>query len=113
MIRNYADHAANERTFLAWVRTTIAVVGFGIAGARLGVDTPSTNPALAGWSDAVVLGVGSLVMILAYVRMRMIRARIDSDTQEEDDSTTADVMLAVVVVAFFALLAAFVLRLSV
>jgi hypothetical protein len=24
MIRGYSDHAANERTFLAWVRTAIA-----------------------------------------------------------------------------------------
>src|SRR6266446_6112488 len=29
MIRRYSDHAANERTFLAWVRTGIAVIAFG------------------------------------------------------------------------------------
>lgn len=29
MIRGYADHAANERTFLAWVRTGIAVIALG------------------------------------------------------------------------------------
>jgi putative membrane protein len=29
MIRGYSDHAANERTFLAWVRTGIAVMAFG------------------------------------------------------------------------------------
>ena len=29
MIRGYSDHAANERTFLAWVRTGIAIVVFG------------------------------------------------------------------------------------
>jgi len=29
MIRGYADHAANERTFLAWVRTAVAVMAFG------------------------------------------------------------------------------------
>jgi len=29
VIRGYSDHAANERTFLAWVRTGIAVVVFG------------------------------------------------------------------------------------
>ena len=29
MIRGYGDHAANERTFLAWVRTGIAVIAFG------------------------------------------------------------------------------------
>jgi putative membrane protein len=29
MIERYSDHAANERTFLAWVRTAIAVMAFG------------------------------------------------------------------------------------
>lgn len=29
MITGYSDHAANERTFLAWVRTGIAMIAFG------------------------------------------------------------------------------------
>jgi putative membrane protein len=29
MIKNFGDHAANERTFLAWVRTAIAVMALG------------------------------------------------------------------------------------
>ena len=30
MIPAHSDHAANERTFLAWVRTGIAIMSFGI-----------------------------------------------------------------------------------
>jgi uncharacterized membrane protein YidH (DUF202 family) len=29
MIGNFSDHAADERAFLAWVRTAIAVMAFG------------------------------------------------------------------------------------
>src|ERR1700691_5212717 len=29
MIHSYSDHAANERTYLAWVRTGIAITAFG------------------------------------------------------------------------------------
>ena len=29
MIHNFTEHSANERTFLAWLRTGIAVIGFG------------------------------------------------------------------------------------
>ena len=29
MIRNFAEHSANERTFLAWIRTGVAVIAFG------------------------------------------------------------------------------------
>jgi putative membrane protein len=29
MIRDYSDHAANERTYLAWVRTGVAIIALG------------------------------------------------------------------------------------
>ncbi|HSN18512.1 MAG TPA: DUF202 domain-containing protein [Gammaproteobacteria bacterium] len=29
MIGNFRDHAANERTYLAWIRTAVALMGFG------------------------------------------------------------------------------------
>lgn len=29
MIKSYTDHAANERTFLAWMRTGVAIIAFG------------------------------------------------------------------------------------
>jgi putative membrane protein len=35
MIRGYGDHAANERTFLAWLRSSIAVIAFGFVVEKL------------------------------------------------------------------------------
>jgi putative membrane protein len=35
MIKNYGDHAANERTYLAWVRTGLAIVALGLLIERL------------------------------------------------------------------------------
>ena len=29
MIKSYSDHAANDRTFLAWLRTGVKVIAFG------------------------------------------------------------------------------------
>jgi putative membrane protein len=34
-IKNYSDHAANQRTFLAWLRTGLAVLAFGVVVAKL------------------------------------------------------------------------------
>lgn len=31
------EHQANERTFLAWLRTSIALIGFGFAIAHFGL----------------------------------------------------------------------------
>jgi putative membrane protein len=37
MIANYTNHAANERTFLAWIRTGLAVAAFGLFLIKLNV----------------------------------------------------------------------------
>src|SRR5882757_9450512 len=37
MITRYTDHAANERTFLAWIRTGLAVIAFGFFLVKLNV----------------------------------------------------------------------------
>ena len=47
MIKRYSDHAANERTFLAWVRTAIAVMAFGFVIERFDLVLRSTAPQLA------------------------------------------------------------------
>jgi putative membrane protein len=39
MIANYTNHATNERTFLAWMRTGLAVAAFGFFSRQ--VERPS------------------------------------------------------------------------
>lgn len=54
------DHLANERTFLAWVRTALGVMGLGVLFEKLVVQEPSaltTGVALA----AVLCGAAMLV----------------------------------------------------
>ena len=79
------DHLANERTHLAWVRTSIALLGFGVVVARLpfvvGVRQPGPDtgiPAEGHGGRALLLGllfcaVGVIALGLSasvYVRNR-------------------------------------------
>ncbi|MEA2888374.1 MAG: putative rane protein [Bradyrhizobium sp.] len=43
MITRYTDHAANERTFLAWIRTGLAVIAFGFFLVKLNVFLDATG----------------------------------------------------------------------
>jgi putative membrane protein len=56
---------ANERTFLAWVRTALAMFAGGVALHALAV--PSTGW-LRGLLVVILLGIGGLVCLLALVR---------------------------------------------
>ena len=101
MIANYTAHAANERTFLAWVRTAIAVVGFGLVATRLtGVDAP-------GWSEPLLMASGGLVIIVAYLRMLSIRRRIASTAEQDDEPLAADIFLIALIISLLVTLAMF------
>jgi len=43
MIKNYKDHAANERTFLAWVRTGVTISVFGFVLEKFEIFLKSIN----------------------------------------------------------------------
>jgi putative membrane protein len=47
MIKRYSDHAANERTFLAWVRTAIAIMAFGFVIERFDLFLQMVAPQMA------------------------------------------------------------------
>jgi putative membrane protein len=102
MIRNYTDHAANERTFLAWVRTAVAIVGFGLAVARFG------NTVTPVWSEVGLLVSGTALVLVAYVRMLVVRHRIDRQEELDDASTGPDMLLVLLIAALFVMIAMFV-----
>jgi putative membrane protein len=95
MAKNYPEHASNERTFLAWIRTIMAIVSFGLVIARLG------QIEAAMFVQIVLLVVGGIGIILAYYRMRSLKAQIDREDPDEDVSQTADVALVFLVLVLF------------
>lgn len=89
MIRNYNDHAANERTFLAWMRTGLSAIALGIlvkkgsifAVVIAGASSPElSDPARASFSEyggPVLVGIGIATMAGAAIRFVRTALRID------------------------------------
>ena len=106
MIVNFQLHAANERTFLSWVRTSVAIVGFGLAAARLG-DHPAPT-----WSGVFMLLSGAAVILIAWARMRHVRKRIDLAERLPDDADPAEAFLLLLIAALFVLLGSFAIHVT-
>jgi inner membrane protein YidH len=83
------DHLANERTFLAWVRTSVAIIVFGFAIGRFAIAIrqwmtiqgpgrviPSTGFSV--WFGAAAILGGVLVGLAGLVRYRRTSKQIDS-----------------------------------
>jgi putative membrane protein len=68
---------ANERTLLAWIRTGLALMGFGFVVARVGVwlsDVPDGHQGTpAAWIGAALLTLGTVCNVAAAARYLRIR----------------------------------------
>src|ERR1700760_3969401 len=110
MIERYSDHAANERTFLAWVRTAIAIMAFGFlvekfdlfvslasrqSGDRQG---PVHSVAIGGQTLGNIAGLvlillGGATLVLAIVRFRKTARDIDSENRQQGPGERLDITL--------------------
>jgi inner membrane protein YidH len=120
MISGYSDHAANERTFLAWVRTGIAVIAFGFviekfnlfvfaiasstsaeAAHRLQLDQlrlESLSGPL-GRYDGLALMLGGLILIvIATARFVRTGRRLDDPETHPATSIRVELILSAVLV---------------
>ena len=85
------DHLANERTFLAWVRTGTAIVVFGFAIGRFSIAMRQLT-ALQGhtvrtagmsvWLGSFTILAGLALVVAGLVRYRKTRVQLEAGTFE-------------------------------
>jgi putative membrane protein len=81
------DHLANERTYLAWMRTAIALMGFGVVILRLRAFHPPLIPRPGyGWKLGLLFSLVGLVTVLLSTQHYFgVRRDIEEDTYEPGD----------------------------
>ena len=91
-------HLANERTFLAWVRTAMSVVALGLAVAAFLGGTGAGSPL----HDALAIGLvasGAALLMTGLVRFRAAANAINHDRTINAGSTLISVTTGVVTAA--------------
>jgi putative membrane protein len=107
MIKRYSDHAANERTFLAWVRTAIAVMAFGFIIERFDLFLKYLAPqlaqrqpdgqAFANWAGLAFILLGVVMIALAGARFAKTAKDIETDAEVPSPGARFDLVLAALV----------------
>jgi putative membrane protein len=109
MIKRYSDHAANERTFLAWVRTAIAVMAFGfvierfdlflsIAAPRAALPTIAPhNQAFANVAGLAFIAIGIITIVIAGFRFVTTAKAIETDETMPSPGERFDITLSVLI----------------
>ena len=109
-IRNYSDHAANERTFLAWVRTSIAVIAFGFLVERfdlfLAYMAPATGKTRIGvprgefghLAGLTLIVLGMAMIAVATWRFARTAREIDDEAVHKGTGSRTDFALAALLI---------------
>jgi uncharacterized membrane protein YidH (DUF202 family) len=109
-VRNRRVHMANERTFLSWIRTSIGIMAFGFVVEKFGIFMKQVSyfigkeagqgisvghapsPGYSSVFGIILIGLGALMGLLAFVRYRKVECQIDADTYQP--SLLLDILLA-------------------
>ena len=102
---NASDHLANERTFLAWIRTSIGIMAFGFVVVKfslfvkqismiLGKENIIHSKGYSGILGIVLVAVGTVTAVLSYVRY------INSEKQINEGYYKHSSLLITVLTAF-------------
>jgi putative membrane protein len=113
MIKNFTDHSANERTYLAWIRTAIAIIAFGFLIERFDLFLSYIAEALPGklpavpsaHHEALILGLGLVIlgialMVFATLRFVSIEREIDREERRRRPGTLAVIGFAALLFLF-------------
>lgn len=107
-VRNRRVHMANERTFLAWIRTSIGIMAFGFVVEKfalflkqvsyfLGREAPLPSGGYSSFFGIFLVMLGTLIGLLSFVRYKAVEKQIDEDSYRP--SKILDIMLTLSVLA--------------
>ncbi len=104
------DHLANERTFLAWIRTSLAVIGLGFAVAKFGTWLREIAGEPAQLAEAsrsmrsfavgvLMISTGGAIAIIAALRHWAVARQIEEGKVRSARATVMVVTIFIVILA--------------
>ena len=114
-VRNRRVHMANERTFLAWIRTSVGIMAFGFVVERfalfvrqvayfLGKGAALPSQGYSALLGIFLVGLGATMGVLAFIRYKKIEKQIDDDTYQPSFILDILLTMTVLVVGIFLIL---------
>ena len=89
--QNAREHLANERTLLAWIRTSIGIMAFGFVVVKFSLfikqislllDKNVPPPSQHGYSSLIgimLVAVGAIILILAYLKYKKTEKQLKEE----------------------------------
>lgn len=101
------EHLANERTFLAWIRTSIALMGLGFVIVKFALFLKELSVIMEGLNISIsegfsatigtaLVALGAVLTLFSFFRFKRVESQIDS--QDYKPSTLISLLLTIAIV---------------
>lgn len=109
---NAGDHLANERTYLAWIRTSIGIMAFGFVVVKfslfvkqialiLGKEREVPSKGFSSIVGIILVTVGALTALLSYLRYKRTERQLNDDGYRNSPLLITILTLFILVVSLF------------
>lgn len=107
------DYLANERTFLAWLRTSVALMGFGLILVKFSLflkqiallDTDKmmmhSQKEYSGLAGLILVATGIVVLFLSYLNYRRTYRKITENIFVGNNSLILTVTILIILISIF------------
>ncbi len=108
------EHLANERTFLAWIRTSIALMGFGFVIVKftlflkeISLLLETKGESSKGYSaliGVIMVALGVILVVLAFIQYKKYQNQLNSNSYFSSSKLSLFITLIIIVGGLFLVL---------
>lgn len=106
------DHLANERTFLAWVRTSLGIMAFGFVVVKfslfvkqlsiiVGKEGVSGSEVPASGAGISIIVMAALITLISYFRYRTIESGLNNGRYGKSSTPVTIMLLLILLISLF------------
>lgn len=108
--QNARDHLANERTLLAWIRTSIGIMAFGFVVVKfslfikqisllLGKDITFPQRGYSSVIGILLVAVGSVVLLLAFINYKRTKKQLSQESYQPTSKLTLLLTIIILIIS--------------
>jgi putative membrane protein len=113
--QNAREHLANERTLLAWIRTSIGIMAFGFVVVKfslfirqisflLGKNPPFQQHGFSSVIGIFLVAVGAITLVLSYLQYKRTEKHLSNETFQPSSSLILSLIISILIISILLIL---------
>lgn len=114
--QNAREHLANERTLLAWIRTSIGIMAFGFVVVKFSLFIKQISlllgkniatPPQHGYSSIIgilLVAIGALILLLSYMKYKKTEKQLNNENFKSSSSLVFSLTIVILLISVLLIL---------